>query len=78
MFALEDKMEKRHHTKWLVKKKAILTKEENINPRASIGPIVSKRKAMPATTRRVINRIWGEYYSNYSPKEVKEGDLVKF
>ncbi|KAL7593148.1 hypothetical protein Lser_V15G34056 [Lactuca serriola] len=72
---LEDKMEQRHHTKWLVKKKAILTKAENMNPRAAMGPVVSKRKAMPATTTRLINRIWGEFYSNYSP-EVKEGDLI--
>lgn len=73
---LEDKMEQRHHTKWTVKKKAILTKAENMNPRATMGPVVSKRKAMPATTTRLINRIWGEFYSNYSPEEVKEGDLV--
>ncbi|KAL4556199.1 hypothetical protein LXL04_038842 [Taraxacum kok-saghyz] len=73
---LEDKMEERHHTKWTVKKKAILTKAENLNPRAAMGPVVSKRKAMPATTTRLINRIWGEYYSNYSPEEAKEGDSV--
>ncbi|XP_071699041.1 DNA (cytosine-5)-methyltransferase 1B-like [Rutidosis leptorrhynchoides] len=73
---LEDKMEERHHTKWLVKKKKILTKESNLNPRAGLGPVVSKRKAMPATTTRFINRIWGEFYSNYSPEEVKEGDSV--
>ncbi|KAI3770449.1 hypothetical protein L6452_01583 [Arctium lappa] len=73
---LEDKMEQRHHTKWLVKKKAILTKAENMNPRAAMGPVVSKRKAMPATTTRLINRIWGEFYSNYSPEEVKEGDSL--
>nr|ACX83569.1 DNA methyltransferase [Hieracium piloselloides] len=71
---LEDKMEQRHHTKWLVKKKAILTKAENLNPRAAMGPVISKRKAMPATTTRLINRIWGEFYSNYSPEEVKEGE----
>lgn len=73
---LEDKMEERHHTKWLVKKKSILTKQENMNPRAAMGPIVSKRKAMPATTTRLINRIWAEFYSNYSPEEVKGGDSV--
>ncbi|PWA40704.1 DNA cytosine-5-methyltransferase [Artemisia annua] len=73
---LEGKMEERHHTKWLVKKKAVLTKAENMNPRASMGPVVSKRKAMPATTTRLINRIWGEFYSNYSPEEVKEGDAL--
>nr|XP_043622522.1 DNA (cytosine-5)-methyltransferase 1B-like isoform X2 [Erigeron canadensis] len=73
---LESKMEERHHTKWLVKKKAILTKTENMNPRAAMGPVVSKRKAMPATTTRFINRIWGEFYSNYSNEEIKEGDAL--
>ena len=29
---------------------------------------------MPATTTRLINRIWGEYYSNYSPEDSKESD----
>lgn len=70
---LSDKMEERHHTKWLVKKKAVLKKEANLNPRASMGPVVS-RKAMPATTTRLINRIWGEFYSNYSPEDMKEAD----
>ncbi|KAL6956133.1 DNA (cytosine-5-)-methyltransferase [Sarracenia purpurea var. burkii] len=71
---LHDKMEERHHTKWLVKKKVLLKKEANLNPRAAMGPMVSKRKAMPATTTRLINRIWGEFYSNYSPEESKEKD----
>ncbi|KAJ9558016.1 hypothetical protein OSB04_012630 [Centaurea solstitialis] len=71
---LEDKMEERHHTKWLVNKKTILTKAENMNPRAAMGPVISKRQAMPATTTRLINRIWGEFYSNYSPEEAKEDD----
>ncbi|CAL5329866.1 unnamed protein product [Camellia sinensis] len=71
---LHDKMEERHHTKWLVKKKAILEKEANLNPRAAMAPVTSKRNAMPATTTRLINRIWGEYYSNYSPEDSKESD----
>ncbi|KAL7082283.1 hypothetical protein ACP275_14G089700 [Erythranthe tilingii] len=67
---LTKKMEDKHHTKWLVKKKQFLQREEqNLNPRAAMGPVVSKRKAMQATTTRLINRIWGEYYSNYSPEE---------
>ncbi|KAF5803309.1 putative DNA (cytosine-5-)-methyltransferase [Helianthus annuus] len=73
---LEVKMEERHHTKWTVKKKKIELKQANMNPRAAMGPVVSKRKAMPATTTRLINRIWGEFYSHYSPEEVKEGDSV--
>lgn len=67
------KMEQRHHTKWLVKKKKVVQKNEpNLNPRAAMAPIVSKRKVMQATTTKLINRIWGEYYSNYSPEELKE------
>ncbi|RDY07106.1 DNA (cytosine-5)-methyltransferase 1, partial [Mucuna pruriens] len=71
---LVNKMEERHHTKWLVKKKKVVPRSEpNLNPRAAVGPIVSKRKAMQATTTRLINRIWGEYYSNHLPEDSKEG-----
>ncbi|KAL2334436.1 hypothetical protein Fmac_015649 [Flemingia macrophylla] len=71
---LANKMEERHHTKWLVKKKKVVPRSEpNLNPRAAVGPIVSKRKAMQATTTRLINRIWGEYYSNHMPEDLKEG-----
>ena len=35
-------------------------------------PVASKRKVMQATTTRLINRIWGEYYSNYLPEDLKE------
>lgn len=71
---LSKKMEERHHTKWLVKKKKILLKNlPNLNPRGAMGPVLPKRKAMKATTTRLITRIWGEYYSNYSPEEIKEG-----
>jgi len=68
---LKDKMLTRHHTKWLVKKKAVMRKGANMNPMAKMAP-VAKRKLMPATTTRLINRIWGEFYSNYSPEESKE------
>lgn len=68
---LANKMEERHHTKWLVKKKKMVQQksEQNLNPRAAMAPVASQRKAMQATTTRLINRIWGEYYSNYSPEE---------
>ncbi|KAJ0039655.1 hypothetical protein Pint_27589 [Pistacia integerrima] len=70
---LTKKMEQRHHTKWLVKKKKFVQKNEaNLNPRAAMAPLVSKRKVMQATTTKLINRIWGEYYSNYSPEDSKE------
>ncbi|XP_009627548.1 DNA (cytosine-5)-methyltransferase 1B [Nicotiana tomentosiformis] len=72
VIGLSRKMEERHHTKWLIKKKKIVQRhEQNLNPRASMAPSV-KRKAMQATTTRLINRIWGEYYSNYSPEASKE------
>ncbi|KAL9259188.1 DNA (cytosine-5)-methyltransferase 1B-like protein [Drosera capensis] len=70
---LLEKMEQRHHTKWLVNKKAVAIKGTNLNPRAMMGPVVTKRKLMPATTTRLINRIWREVYSNYSPVDGKEG-----
>ncbi|KAL5560163.1 hypothetical protein UlMin_036374, partial [Ulmus minor] len=85
VLGLTKKMEERRHTKWLVKKKAVQKIELNMNPRAGMGPVVSKRKVMQATTTRLINRIWGEYYSNYSPDgsnneaigEAKEEDEVE-
>lgn len=71
---LIQKMEERHHTKWLVKKKKVVQRNElNLNPRAAMAPVISKRKAMQATTTRLINRIWGEYYSNYSPEVLNDG-----
>ncbi|XP_059647244.1 DNA (cytosine-5)-methyltransferase 1 [Cornus florida] len=74
VIGLTKKMEERHHTKWLVKKRKVVERNEtNLNPRAGIAPVVSKRKAMQATTTKLINRIWGEYYSNYSPEDSKNG-----
>uniref|UniRef100_A0A7N0T469 DNA (cytosine-5)-methyltransferase n=1 Tax=Kalanchoe fedtschenkoi TaxID=63787 RepID=A0A7N0T469_KALFE len=75
---LLEKMEARRHTKWLVKKKKLLEKTEaNLNPRATMAPVISKRKTMQATTTRLINRIWGEYYSNYSPENIKEEEACE-
>ncbi|KAF8083357.1 hypothetical protein N665_0778s0010 [Sinapis alba] len=65
---LARKRAERHNTRWTIKKKKILLKV-NCNPRAGMAPVVSKRKAMQATTTRLINRIWGEFYSNYSPED---------
>ncbi|XP_052207175.1 DNA (cytosine-5)-methyltransferase 1-like [Diospyros lotus] len=71
---LTKKMEERHHTKWIVKKKKVVQRNElNLNPRGAMTPTMSKRKVMQATTTKLINRIWGEYYSNYSPEDSKEG-----
>ncbi|KAK6939353.1 DNA (cytosine-5)-methyltransferase 1, replication foci domain [Dillenia turbinata] len=67
---LAKKMEERHHTKLVVKRKLVVCKSEsNINPRAGMAPVASKRKVMQATTTRLINHIWGEYYSNYLPED---------
>ncbi|KAL8470986.1 hypothetical protein ACS0TY_033531 [Phlomoides rotata] len=74
MIGLAQKMEEKHHTKWLVKKKKFLHRsEQNLNPRSAIESVVSKRKAMQATTTRLINRIWGGYYSNYAPEVLNGG-----
>lgn len=60
VIGLTKKMEERHHTKWLVKKKKLLHRDEsNLNPRGAMAPAISKRKAMQATTTRLISRIWG-------------------
>ncbi|KAK1287655.1 DNA (cytosine-5)-methyltransferase 1B [Acorus calamus] len=69
---LSDKMEERHHTKLVMKKKVVVQKEGNMNPRGSMHPVLSHRKVMRATTTRLINRIWGDYYSNCTPEDVKE------
>ncbi|CAL1381124.1 unnamed protein product [Linum trigynum] len=75
---LTNKMEQRKHIKWVGNKKLILQKSQtNLNPQANMGPVVSKRKAMQATATRLINRIWGEYYSNYSPEDLQEETTEK-
>ncbi|KAL1190939.1 DNA (cytosine-5)-methyltransferase 1 [Cardamine amara subsp. amara] len=60
---LASKMVQRNHTRWNIKKKKILQNGLNLNPRAGMVPVVSKREAMRATTTCLINRIWGEYFS---------------
>ncbi|WVZ13515.1 hypothetical protein V8G54_011081 [Vigna mungo] len=75
---LRNKMEEGHHTKWLVKKKKVLLRTEpNLNPRTEMDPILSKRKAMQATTTKLINRVWAEYYSNHLPEDSKEGSVCE-
>ncbi|KAI4310841.1 hypothetical protein MLD38_035791 [Melastoma candidum] len=77
VLGLSKKMEERHHTKWLLQKKKMVEKMPNLNPRALMGPTAPKRKAMQATTTRLINRIWGEYYSNYSPEDQTVGPVTE-
>ncbi|KAM0873114.1 hypothetical protein ACQ4PT_038301 [Festuca glaucescens] len=67
------KMEERRHTKLSVKKKVQETRGQNLNPIATMGTS-SKRKAMRATTTRLINRIWSDYYAHHFPEDLKEED----
>lgn len=71
---LSEKMERRRHTKLEMKKKVGPGKEiSNMNPCASMAvpfPVQSSnRKVMRATTTRLINKFWGQYYSNDMPIE---------
>jgi DNA (cytosine-5)-methyltransferase 1 len=68
------KMEQKRHTKLVMKKKTQVMRGENLNPIASMGP-ASRRKVMRATTTRLINRIWSEYYAHHFPEDSKEGDV---
>lgn len=58
------KMEERHHTKLIMRKKVLIKKGANLNPSASMAPVQSSRKVMRATMTRLINRIWSDYYSS--------------
>jgi DNA (cytosine-5)-methyltransferase 1 len=70
---LDEKMKERRHTKLSVKKKAQVIRRDNLNPSAKMGP-VEKRKLMRATTTRLINKIWGDYYATHFPDDAEEGD----
>ncbi|KAL6647284.1 hypothetical protein ACP70R_014721 [Stipagrostis hirtigluma subsp. patula] len=67
------KMEQRRHTKLVMKKKVQVMRGENLNPSAAMGP-ASRRKVMRATTTKLINRIWSDYYAHHFPEDSKEGD----
>ena len=67
------KMEQRRHTKLVMKKKTQVMRGENLNPSAAMGP-ASRRKVMRATTTRLINRIWSDYYAHHFPEDSKVGD----
>ncbi|KAJ7541010.1 hypothetical protein O6H91_10G041100 [Diphasiastrum complanatum] len=67
IIGLMAKMEQRHHTKLMFsKKKVILRKGKNLNPRAYLRPDGTKRKPMRATTTKLVHRIWSEYYVKFS------------
>ncbi|CAE6197703.1 unnamed protein product [Arabidopsis arenosa] len=69
---LASRMQDKHHTKWIIKQKKFLQKGMNLNPRRGMAPVVSRMKAMQATTTRLVNRVWGEFYSIYSPEDSLE------
>ncbi|RRT49149.1 hypothetical protein B296_00026989 [Ensete ventricosum] len=71
---LSDKMEQKCHTKLIMKKRSVVRKEANLNPCAAMGPVISNRKVMRATTTRFISKIWGDYYLNYFPEDSRGGD----
>lgn len=74
--SLSVKMVQRCHTKLKIKGRH--KKDERLlNPRATMAPIISKKQAMQATATRLISKIWGEYYLNYSPEVPVEGDMCE-
>ncbi|XP_047333677.1 DNA (cytosine-5)-methyltransferase 1-like isoform X2 [Impatiens glandulifera] len=76
VIGLNEKMEQKHHTKWLVKAKTVLNREGNLNPRAQIAPVVSKRVAMPATTTRLVHETWGAFYLNGDEEDPETKGLL--
>ncbi|KAH7279981.1 hypothetical protein KP509_37G046300 [Ceratopteris richardii] len=60
---LSSRMEQKHHVKLVTLKKRIIKKGRNLNPRAGLSPDGKRPKPMRATTTKLINRIWSEYYS---------------
>ncbi|CAM6109925.1 unnamed protein product [Calypogeia fissa] len=64
------KMEQLSHTKLiLTKKKVLLKKGRNLNPRANLCPDGHKRKPMRATTTRLVDRIWSAFYAGSTEAE---------
>ncbi|KAL3680908.1 hypothetical protein R1sor_023864 [Riccia sorocarpa] len=68
---LRTKMEQRNHEKLAISKRRLLSKKENLNPRAKLASnILKKTKPMRATTTQLVNRIWSAYF--YSGEAVVE------
>ncbi|EOA17989.1 hypothetical protein CARUB_v10006424mg [Capsella rubella] len=75
---LTSKMQNRYHTKWIIEEKIILQNIKNRNPRSKLK--VPKMQVIPATTTRLIDRIWGDKKSpkvedadeDHQVKEVEE------
>ncbi|KAJ4900746.1 DNA (cytosine-5)-methyltransferase 1 [Raphanus sativus] len=75
---LASKMQERHHTKWARKKRKILPEKQNLEVMEYVAS--SKRNAMQATKTHLIDRIWGQYYSEFGAtgeENGKENDDVE-
>ncbi|CAG7872344.1 unnamed protein product [Brassica rapa] len=80
---LASKMEEIHHTKWAIKKRRkilptkpknkILPKKPKSKLRIGKGYVASKRSAMQATKTHLVDRIWGQYYSEYGAIGAENG-----
>ncbi|CAN6911605.1 unnamed protein product [Brassica oleracea var. botrytis] len=80
---LASKMEERHHTKWAIKKRRkilpkkpknkILPKKPKRKLRIGKGYVASKRSAMQATKTHLVDRIWGQYYSEFEAIGAENG-----
>ncbi|KAG1328200.1 hypothetical protein COCNU_01G021340 [Cocos nucifera] len=72
---LRQKMEEKRQTKQIIRSKLAVHKKASMKQNAGMVPVVSRReKLMQATTTRLINRIWKDYYNRYFPEQPKEGD----
>lgn len=73
---LASMMEQKHHVKLLMTKKKLVRKGWNLNPRAGLRPDGTRPKPMRATTTKLIDRIWSEYYSNAMQEGGEQEELV--
>ncbi|XP_047318972.1 DNA (cytosine-5)-methyltransferase 1B-like isoform X2 [Impatiens glandulifera] len=72
---LNEEMEQRHHTKWLLKKNAVIDKDKrNLNPCARmLASTKSKKMAMPATITKLVHRIFrASCYNDLADSEMDE------
>ena len=68
-------MEEKRQAKQTMRSKLTVHKEASMKQNAGMVSIVFRReKLMQATTTRLINRIWKDYYNRYFPEEPKEED----
>ncbi|XP_027157672.1 DNA (cytosine-5)-methyltransferase 1B-like [Coffea eugenioides] len=70
---LRDNLKELHRSK-LVKKKIFPSQKEHVNLEAAVPHKTSETKAMPATTTKLISRIWHKYCSKYLPEDFNYED----